>query len=182
MSFQTEHQKKLDDLAYQLNNLEELRRTANGGNSILFTFPPKEEQEYIDFLKQHYQDKAEFIDISKLFILLIDSLGWKEFEELYKDLQSTPYLLFKSDSPEKDLFDSIIDAISEANKHDKIPILMRTGMLCGTGIENQNIMEHKVVMALKHPLVILYPATFKNQDLMFLNFRPANKYRCTVVA
>ena len=87
MSFQTEHQKKLDDLAYQLNNLEELRRTANGGNSILFTYPPKEEQEYIDFLKQHYQDKAEFIDISKLFILLIDSLGWEEFEELYKDLQ-----------------------------------------------------------------------------------------------
>ncbi|NBK98922.1 MAG: hypothetical protein EOM50_13045 [Erysipelotrichia bacterium] len=182
MSFQTEHQKKLEDLTYQLNNLEELRRTANGGNSILFTFPPKEEQEYIDLLHLHYQEKAKFIDISKLLISFIDSYGWEEFEELYKDLKSTPYLLFKSDAPEKDLFDSIIDAISEANNQDKIPILMRTGILCGTGIENQNIMEHRVVMALKHPLVILYPATFKNHDLMFLNFRPANKYRCTVVA
>lgn len=181
MSFQTEHQKKLDNLAYQLNNLEDLRRTANGGNSILFTYPPKEEQEYIDLLKQHYHDRAEFIDISKLFILFVESYGWGEFEEIYKELQSTSGVLFKSDASDKDLFDLIMDAISNANNSDKIPILIRTGILCGTEIKNENILDHHVVMKLKHPLVIFYPSTFKDNDLMFLNFLPASKYRCTVV-
>jgi len=53
--------------------------------------------------------------------------------------------------------------------------------LYGTGIENVNIMEHKDVMQLKHPLVIFYPSKISEDNILFLNFRPASKYRCTLV-
>jgi hypothetical protein len=75
----------------------------------------------------------------------------------------------------------IISQIEEACLDDKIPFLIRTGCLFGTGIDNVNIMEHKMVMALKHPLVIFYPSKIEDDNIFFLNFKPASKYRCTLV-
>ena len=51
MSYELEHKQKFEDLDYRLNNLDELRRIANGGNSILFTYPPNEESLYIKSLR-----------------------------------------------------------------------------------------------------------------------------------
>jgi hypothetical protein len=90
-------------------------------------------------------------------------------------------LLFKSDDEETDLMDLILADIKSADKEDLIPVLIRTGALYGTGIENVNIMEHTEVMSLKNPLVLFYPAKVEDGNLLFLNFKSASRYRCTVI-
>ncbi len=181
MSYMADHKQKFDDLQYHIKNQNQLRRQANGGNSILFSCLPDEEQLYIEQARELYQEKAEFIDVSKLLVKFIDEEGWDSFAEYYHDFQSTPHLIFRSDDPSTDLFDMIIDEIEMSSKNDKIPFLVRTGCLFGTGIENVNIMEHKTVMNLRHPLVIFYPSRVENDNLYFLNFKHASKYRCTLV-
>ena len=61
MSYQLHHKQKFEDLDYRLNNLDELRRIANGGNSVLFTYSPNEEALYINKAIELYSSKAEFI-------------------------------------------------------------------------------------------------------------------------
>lgn len=182
MSYQLHHKQKFEDLDYRLNNLDELRRIANGGNSILFTYPPNEENLYIKKAIELYSSKATFIDISKLLVQFIDQDGIQEFESLYKDFINTPYELFRAaDDPIPDLYDLIIQNIKESFENGKIPFLIRTGCLFGTGIENNNIMEHKDIMNNKTPLIIFYPSSVDGDVIKFLNFKIANKYRCTVI-
>ncbi|UCN01371.1 DUF1788 domain-containing protein [Sulfurimonas sp. SWIR-19] len=182
MSYQLEYKQKFDDLDYRLNNLDELRRIANGGNSILFTYPPEDEHLYIKKAIELYQSKAHFIDIAQLLVNFIDQDGIKEFEDLYRDFINTPHELFRSkDDPITDLYDMIISEIKKAFNEGKIPIIVRTGSLYGTGIENNNIMEHKDIMNNQIPLVVFYPSKIKDDTIYFLNFKIANKYRCTVV-
>jgi len=181
MSYLTEHRQKFDDLKHHLNNVEQIRREANGGNSILFAFPPEEESEYIYKVKELYISKAGFIDVSELLVKFIDSFEWSEFEKYYKDYRITPHVIFKSDDPSGDLFSSIIKAIETVASQGKIPILIRTGALYGTGIENIHIMEHSSIMSLLYPLVIFYPSKIKDENLFFLNFRLASRYRCTLI-
>jgi hypothetical protein len=181
MSYTVEHQQKFSELENQLRNRHELRRKANGGNSILFIYPPHEELHYLAKAVEVLGDKAAFIDISKLLVAFIDELGWPTVEQLYANFGNTPHKIFNSNS-DPDLFNRIIAAIRNADGEGKLPVVIRTGCLVGTGIENVNIMEHKAVMELKHPLVIFYPATLPADDqLTFLNFKPASKYRCAVV-
>lgn len=181
MSYTANHKQKFSDLAFNIDNQDHLRRKANGGNSILFSYPPHEEKQYIEKCKELYGKNAEFIDISKLFVRFIDEDGWESFSEYYTDFINTPHLVFRSDDPAPDLFDSIISAINDACDRDKIPFLIRTGCLYGTGIENVNIMEHKNVMNSKHPLVIFYPSKIADDNIYFLNFKAASKYRCILV-
>jgi len=181
MSFSTEHRQKFEDLEFHLNNRDALRRQANGGNSVLFSYSPDEENEYIAKAKELYEDKATFIDISKLLVEFIDGDSWEDFKDYYKEFQNTPHVVFKSDDPEPDLFKLIIAAIKQASEDEKIPMLIRTGVLYGTGIENVNIMEHSTVMELSHTLVFFYPSKIENDNLLFLNFKPASKYRCTLI-
>ena len=181
MSYITDNQQKFTDLKFHIANQDQLRRQANGGNSILFSYPPDEEQQYIEKAKELYADNAFFIDVSKLLVQFIDEDGWDSFSEYYNDFRNTPHLIFRSDDPTPDLFDLIISEIEDACRNDKIPFLIRTGCLFGTGIENVNIMEHKAVMNLPHPLVIFYPSKIEDDNIYFLNFKPASKYRCTLV-
>lgn len=181
MSYITEHQKKFTDLNFHIINQDQLRLQANGGNSILFSYPPIEEKLYIEKAKELYFDTAVFIDVSKLLIQFIDEDGWESFKEYYNDFKNTPHLIFRSDDPTVDLFDLIIGEIKKACQNDKIPILIRTGCLFGTGIENVNIMENKIIMNLPYPLVIFYPSKIENDNIYFLNFKPASKYRCMLV-
>jgi len=182
MSYQLEHKQKFDDLDHILDNLDELKRVANGGNSILFTYPPEDEHLYIKKAYELYKSKAHFIDLAKLLVKFIDQDGIDEFESLYRDFINTPYELFKSeDDPEIDLFDLIISEIKKAYDMSKIPFIIRTGALYGTGIENNNIMEHKDIITKQIPLVVFYPSKIDNGTIYFLNFKIANKYRCTVV-
>lgn len=182
MSYTTEHKQKFDALRHHIENQDQLRRQANGGNSILFSYPPKEEHLYIEKARDLYSQTAEFIDVSRLFVKFIDEHGWEPFKDYYNDFQHSTHLLFKSDDPDTDLFDMIITQIEAACKNGNIPFLTRTGVLYGTGIENVNIMEHRTVMNLPRPLVIFYPSSLGADDtLLFLNFKPASRYRCTLV-
>lgn len=181
MPYITDHKQKFDDLRLHIKNQDQLRKQANGGNSILFSYEPDQETLYVEEAKEIYHGEAAFIDISKLLVKCIDEDGWQSFEKYYNDFQNTPHLVFRSDDPSIDLFDLIINAIETACKDDKIPFLIRTGCLYGTGIENVNIMEHSVVMNLPHPLVIFYPSRIEDDNLYFLNCKPASKYRCILV-
>jgi len=181
MSFTTDYQQKFTDLDFHIKNQDQLRRQANGGNSVLFSYPSDEEHLYIQEARTRFGDKADFISVAEQFVKFIDEEGWEEFKQYYSEFQDTPHKVFRSDDPSKDLFDLIIAEIVTASESDKIPILIRTGCLFGTGIENVNIMEHKAVMALKHPLVIFYPSRIEEDNLYFLNFKLASKYRCTLV-
>ena len=181
MSYITDHQQKFTDLKYQMENQDQLRRQANGGNSILFSYLPDEEKLYIEKAKELFCDRAAFIDVSKLLVQFIDEEGWESFSKYYNDFKNTPHLIFHSDDPKPDLFDMIIGEIEKSAQGDKIPFLIRTGSLYGTGIENINIMSHKTVMNLPHPLVIFYPSKIEGGHIYFLNFKPASKYRCALV-
>jgi len=184
MSYLEDHKAKFDNLRVSLDiqYRDHLKRKANGGNSIIFTFSPDEERLYIEKFKKDFDTiNFEFVDIAKLLVNYIDVDGWDEFANYYKDFKDTPHVVFKSDDESTDLMNFIINAIIQADKQDKIAVLIRTGALYGTGIENVNIMEHKAVMNLKHPLVIMYPSKLENDNLYFLNFKLASKYRCSVI-
>ena len=181
MPYTTDHKQKFDDLRLYLENRDQIRRQANGGNSILFSYQPDEEQLYIGKARELYEGKATFIDISKLLVNCINEEGWDSFKEYYHDFQNTPHLIFRSDDPSTDLFDMIINDIKIASKNEKIPFIIRTGCLYGTGIENVNIMEQKDVMTLLYPIVIFYPSSIEGDNLYFLNFKPASRYRCVLV-
>jgi hypothetical protein len=182
MSYMVEHKRKFDDLKFNIENIDQLKRKSNGGNSILFSFPPREERLYIDKAEELYKDQAAFIDLARLLVDFIDDEGWEAFEEYYKTMASSPHKVFHDDeAPETDLFDMIVSNIETASKKGKIPFLLRTGCLYGTGIENQNILEHKTVMALPTPLVIFYPSSIQDGNLSFLNCKSASKYRCTLI-
>lgn len=184
MSYITDHKQKFDDLKLRIDNRDQWKKEANGGNSILFCYPPNEDQLYIKKAQEIYQETAAFIDVSKLLVKLVDDTGWESFSEYYRDFKSTPHKVFRSGGKsegEMDLFELIIAEIALASEHNKIPFIVRTGSLYGTGIENVNIMEHKIVMSLPQPLVIFYPARIEGFNLYFLNFKPASKYRCILV-
>ena len=181
MPYIVDHKQKFTDLNFNIKNQDQLRRQANGGNSILFSYPPIEESLYIEKARELYFEKAEFIDVSKLFVQFVDKDGWESFAEYYNDFRNTPHVVFRSDDPSTDLFDLIISAIKKACDNDKVPFLIRSGCLYGTGIENVNIMEHRDVMSLRHPLVIFYPSKISDDNIYFLNFKHASKYRCTLV-
>lgn len=170
------------DLDTHIQNRDQLTKQANGGNSIIFSYPPKDENLYLEEAKNRYKNTAYFIDISKLLVRLIDSNnGWDSFENYYKDFESTPHIIFKSDDPATDLFDLIINEIKLSATNNKIPILIRTGCLYGTGIENINITENKMIMKLPIPLVIFYPSKIEDENILFLNFKSASEYRCILV-
>jgi hypothetical protein len=186
MAYLEDHKAKLENLKAVLHasNQTQLSRTANGGRSVLFTYPPNEEVLYIAKLKKEL-DESEFtfINVAELLVKFIDQDGWEDFKNYYLEFKDTPHIVFKSDDPATDLMDLIINEIKKAELNNKVPVLIRTGALYGTGIENNNIMEHSFVMMLKKPLVIGYPCEYikANDTLLFLNFKHSNKYRCTVI-
>ena len=181
MPFQAEHKQKFDDLkiAIHIDYRAQLRKDANGGNTVLFIFPPNEEDKYIEKAKELYPD-AYFIDISRLFVQYIDSVGWDDFVEFYKSYETTPDQVFKNDN-DINLFKLIIDEIKTASKNNKIPFIIRTGALHGTDIVNQHIMDDNSVLCLEQPVVFFYPAKLEENELLFLNFKPASKYRCKLI-
>jgi len=68
MSYITDHKQKFDDLKLRIDNKDQWKKEANGGNSILFCYPPDEEQLYIYKAQEIYQETAAFIDVSKLLV------------------------------------------------------------------------------------------------------------------
>lgn len=184
MSFTTEHKKKFEDLRFYLNsnNWSQISQKSNGGKSILFSYPPQEEGLYLREAVNQLADVAAFVEVNHLFTRYIDEIGWEDFKAYYQDFSSTPDVVFKSDAEDQDLFDMIINALQSINDKGRIPVLLRTGCLFGTGIENVMIMDHPAVLKFKTPLVIFYPSTIdNNHNLKFLGIKPASKYRCVLI-
>lgn len=183
MSFQTDYVEKFQNLEVALSpeNRDQIRLSANGGNTVLFVYPPADEEAYIQEAQNRYP-AADFIDIRQLLVNFIDDLGWKSFEAFYKAYKSQPELVFMDDGEEDKLFARIISRIRQAIGTGSIPVLIRTGALYGTGIDNINIMQHPDVMRFDQPLVVFYPAIIKSEtELDFLGVKPASKYRCKLV-
>ena len=64
-----EHNRLFGDLTAALGrDLAHLSSEANGGRSILFVYPPVDEEKYIEEAKQRYTDGYEFIDLRQLFV------------------------------------------------------------------------------------------------------------------
>ncbi len=150
---------------------------------MLFMCPPLEEGEYIRLMKQNLDsERYAFIDLNELLVRFVDE-NEEEIMIKYELLQNSSNQIFKLPPGEEgnDLFQMIIQAIVDVYDQNKIPVLIRVGALNGTDIENIHIMENKVVMQGKNPVIILYPAVKKNDEIMFLGIRPASKYRCMVI-
>lgn len=160
---------------------QSIKMDAHGGHSVLLIYPPEDETLYLKRIENEYPN-AHFIDVSKLFVEHIDSIGLEDFITIYDDYKSEPQKLFKSDSNEENFFQKILNEIESAGKEGTLPILVRAGVLYGTGIENVSIMDASVVQNLPLPLVILYPATVGgDKRLKFLNFKMASDYRAVVI-
>ena len=161
----------------------EIRLGANGGNSILIVCEPIFEKEYIRHLTELLSDENyAIIDLNKCLIDFVTEHK-SELIEWYSLLQSSTHEIFKAPDEEEsaDLFKEIISQIQEALNNDKVPVLINSGALYGTGIDNIHLMENEIVMRAAAPIIILYPATKDMNQLMFLGKRPASKYRCLIV-
>ena len=161
----------------------EIRLNANGGNSILIVCDPMKELEYIDQIhKLLPSDVYTIIDLNQALIDFVN-MHKVELVELYDLLQSATHEIFKAPAGEnsKDLFKEIINKIHFSLNQDKVPVLINTGALYGTGIHNIHIMENEIVMKAALPLIILYPATIEPDRILFLGKKPASKYRCMII-
>jgi len=161
----------------------EIRLNANGGNSILIVCEPMKEYEYIVQLKELLPaDNFLIIDLNQSLVDFVSEQK-PNLYDLYDLLQSATHEIFKAPADEEsnDLFKEIIFKIQKAFQEDKVPVLINTGVLYGTGIHNIHIMEHEIVMKAALPLIILYPATVETDRIMFLGKQPASKYRCMII-
>ncbi len=185
MAYLDEHKAKFDNLkaVLEVKNRTQLSLVANGGYSILFTYPPKEESLYLDKARKELsKENFELIDVSKLFVEFIDEYELNDFVEVYNDLKPNSYKIFMdSAGSDTDLFDKIVKAIIETSKKGLIPVLIRTGVFYGTGIENINITQHSIIDELNIPLLIFYPGEIKGDHHHFLNAKQSSNYRCTII-
>jgi hypothetical protein len=161
----------------------EIRLNANGGNSILLVCPPELEFQFIEKLNELLPQKTyRIIDINEMLISFVES-NQSNLAEMFDLLKGSVHQIFKAPEGETspDLFRHLLLAIEQSFNEQKIPVLIHNGALFGSGIDNIHLMENELVMKSKLPLIILYPATQDGDQLMFLNSRPASKYRCMIV-
>ena len=141
----------------------EIRLNANGGNSILVVCDPMKETEYIERITELLPaDSFSIIDLNQRLVDFVTH-NKSDLIKLYDLLQSATHEIFKAPTGEEsnDLFKEIILKIQQALEQDKVPVLINTGALYGTGIHNIHIMENEIVMNAALPLIILYPATIE---------------------
>jgi hypothetical protein len=161
----------------------ELRLRANGGNSVLLVCPPPLEKECIQSLATHFSpDQYQIIDLEELLLEFVETQQ-ADLPELFDMLKGSVEQIFKASEGETgpDLFGSIMEAIGQAFSQNRVPVLIRTGALYGSGIDSIHIMESSLVMKSHLPLLLLYPATRADGQLLFLSRRPASKYRCMII-
>lgn len=81
-----EHNRLFGDLTAVLGrDLAHLSTEANGGRSILFVYPPVDEEKYIEEAKRRFTYGYEFIDLRLLFIEFVDSKGLDKFKRQFKN-------------------------------------------------------------------------------------------------
>jgi len=160
----------------------EIRLNANGGNSILLVCPPEQELTFIENLQEMMSpEEYAIINLNETLVSFTEHAD--NLVDLFDLLRGSIPQIFKSPEGEEsnDLFSFILAAIADAYSANKVPVLIRAGALYGTGIDNLHLMENELVMKANKPLIILYPATKEGDRLMFLNSRPASRYRCMII-
>jgi hypothetical protein len=165
------------------NKRSEIRLNANGGNSILLVCPPAFEYQYVEMLVKILPPETyNIIDINQLLISFVEDHK-EEIEEMFDLLRGSIHQIFKAPEGETgpDLFKNILSTIEHTFQEQKIPVLIHTGALYGSGMDNIHLMESELVMRSKIPLIILYPATQIGDKLMFLDVRHASRYRCMII-
>lgn len=161
----------------------EIRLNANGGNSILLVCEPNRELKYIEAIENLMtEDTYRIINLNTLLNQFVES-NIEVLEENFKLLKSSVNQVFKTPDGEQgsDLFSLIIESITDSLNANKIPVVIHTGALYGSDIDNIHIMENELIMKATLPLIILYPAIKEKDNLMFLGKRPASKYRCMII-
>jgi hypothetical protein len=161
----------------------EIRLNVNGGNSILIVCDPMKEKEYISKFEHLLPDESySIIDLNECLIDFVSDHK-SELVELYNLLQSATQEIFKAPSGEEseDLFKEIMSQVQNSLNDNKVPVLVNTGSLYGTGMHNIHLMENDIVMKAALPLIILYPATIEPDRIMFLGKQPSSKYRCMII-
>jgi len=184
MSLQNPEQVVLDTKRFiESTKGSEITLKANGGNSILIICEPQLEHEFIAAIHKYMpKDSFQVIDLNHLLIQFVEE-NKEDLSELFELRQSSVSQIFKLPDNEigSDLFRSIIHEIRNSFQAVKIPILIHSGALYGSGIENIHIMENELVMKSTLPLLVLYPSTSDGENLLFLSKRRASKYRCHIV-
>lgn len=179
-TFIQEHNRLFSNLTAAMGrDLAHLSSDANGGRSILFVYPPVDEEKYIEEAKRRYTDGYEFIDLRRLFVDFIDSKGLDKFKRQFKSMGTEVFV--SQNYAEGTFYSFIMQRIVNAAEKGVSPILIHTGVIYKMGFSNQNIMEDPNVMKFQKPLVFFYPAILRNESIYFLNQQPASKYRCVVV-
>lgn len=161
----------------------EIRLNANGGNSILIVCPPKQELDFINAMNTSFEQTSyQIIDLNKLLIDFVKN-NKEMLVESFDLLRGSIHQIFKIPEGEigNDLFSSIFEVLKDSFDNHKIPVLIHSGALYGTGIDNIHLMENELVMKSKFPIIILYPATQDGDKLLFLSQRSASKYRCMII-
>jgi hypothetical protein len=161
----------------------EIRLNANGGNSIIIACEPQSELVYIKALNALMpKETYSIIDLDRLLHSFI-STNKEEIKNGFDLLKGSIHQIFKIPEGEEgiDFFKMILNVIKENFQNNKVPILIRTGALYGTAIDNIHIMENELIMKAALPLIILYPAKREGEQLLFLGKRVASKYRCMIV-
>lgn len=179
-TFQIEHNRLFSELQEALKqDIAQLTGKANGGRSILFIYPPVDDDAYIAEARQRLLGDYQFIDLRQLLCDFISDMGPDTFRENYQNFQKE---VFYSDNfPEETFFYAIMQQIQQAFAKGLIPVLVHTGTLYGMNFSNINIMEHPSVIASQIPLVVFYPATVDQDHIKFLGRQIANNYRCIVI-
>jgi hypothetical protein len=162
----------------------EVKLKANGGNAILIVYEPIRETEFIVAINKLFSNSDYLIiDLNRLLMEFVEKHK-SSLKDLFEQLQLSFHEIFKAPPFEEseDLYRIIIKEILDSINSGKVPILINTGALYGTGIECIHIMENEKIMSASRPIIILYPATKEPDRLMFLSKRPATKYRCMVIS
>lgn len=180
---------EIDNIIVKTMNIAEDKSTSdiklngNGGNSILLICEPHKESHYVESITKLMKvETYQIIDLNQIIVNFV--INNKEYiEECFEVLRSSIHQIFKLPDNEEglDIYHLIIQKIEQSFNEKKIPVLINTGALYGTQIENINIMENKTVMTSNLPLIFLYPATKEFDKLKFLSTRTSSKYRCMVV-
>ena len=170
-TFQIEHNRLFGELREVLKtDIARITGKANGGRSILFVYPPEDDDAYIAYARENFNsDEYSFIDLRTLFTEFVSEQGIEQFQENYKEFGNEVF--FSDNFYEETFFYYIIKAIENSYQMNKIPVLVHTGAIYGMGFSNINIMEHRIVMSAQLPLIAFYPATVDNsgeasQDLL----------------
>ena len=160
-------------------NLARLSTEANGGRSILFVYPPVDEEKYIEEAKRRFTDGYEFIDLRQSFVEFVDSKGLDKFKRQFKNMGTEVFV--SQNYTEGTFYSFLMKRIVDSAAKGVSPILIHTGVIYKMGFSNQNIMEDPDVMKFQKPLVFFYPAVIRNETIYFLDQQPASKYRCVVI-